>query len=61
MIDIPLVLIDEDTLTYYCAGCHMHTQNINHDCKTAAEEIYQKAREAYEAWEQEQLLYPPQS
>ncbi len=28
-----LRLIDEESLTFYCYGCHEHTQNVNHTCE----------------------------
>ena len=27
-----LRLIDEVALTFYCSGCHEHTQNLQHEC-----------------------------
>lgn len=29
----PLILIDEETLTYYCYGCNRNTQNHGHTCE----------------------------
>lgn len=41
--DNPLILIDEETLTYYCYGCNSNTQNNGHTCEGQMERMVKAA------------------
>jgi hypothetical protein len=40
-----LRLIDEESLTFYCYGCHEHTQNLNHTCDGQLDLMTKRAEE----------------
>ena len=40
-----LRLIDAETLTFYCYGCHEHTQNVNHTCEGQLDLMVKRAEQ----------------
>lgn len=52
--DNPIILIDEETLTYYCHGCCTITQAINHYCEGQIDRIVEAAEKAYT----DNVIYP---
>lgn len=40
-----LRLVDAETLTFYCYGCHEHTQNVNHTCEGQVDLMAKRAEQ----------------
>ena len=40
-----LRLIDEESMTFYCHGCHEHTQNLNHTCEGQVDLMVKRAEQ----------------
>jgi hypothetical protein len=42
--DSPLMLVDEETLTYYCYGCNRNTQDHGHTCEGQVDRMVKTAK-----------------
>jgi hypothetical protein len=51
--DNPLILIDEETLTYYCHGCHTNTQNVSHTCEGQKDRVVKQTN----SWTIRDIIY----
>lgn len=62
MLNSPLILIDEESLSYYCTNCHTHTQNDNHTCEGynfQLNEIVRAAEQGQILIDKYGIIYPP--
>jgi hypothetical protein len=51
-----LRLIDAESLTFYCYGCHEHTQNVNHTCEGQVDLMVKRAEQMLGSAD---VIHPP--